>query len=71
MIKILKTVMWNFITGKRQSMKLGRWCHKDYSEKCNADIKSHLANIDNSASNTGLCSTKQIKRLPCKKLEEF
>ncbi len=26
---------------------LGRWCHKDYNEKCNTDIKADLANLDN------------------------
>tara|TARA_B100000424_G_C22906380_1_gene482127 strand:- start:450 stop:668 length:219 start_codon:yes stop_codon:yes gene_type:complete len=28
-------------------MPLGRWCHPEYNDKCNVDIKSHLANLDN------------------------
>jgi hypothetical protein len=28
-------------------MPLGRWCHPEYNNKCNVDIKSHLANLDN------------------------
>ena len=70
MIKLLKTIGWNFFNSKRQTMKLGRWCHKDYSEKCDVDIKSHLANIDNSSSGTGLCLSSKINKKP-KKLLEF
>ena len=28
-------------------MPLGRWCHPEYNNKCDIDIKSHLANLDN------------------------
>ena len=38
---------------------LGRWCHKDYNKKCRSDIKSDLANIDNSGHMTGLCKKTQ------------
>ncbi len=27
-------------------MPLGRWCHPEYNNKCDIDIKSHLANLD-------------------------
>ena len=32
---------------KPQVLPLGRWCHPEYNEKCDVDIKNHLANLDN------------------------
>jgi len=29
------------------TIHLGRWCHPDFNEKCNVDIKADLANLDN------------------------
>ena len=37
----------NIIKKKEVSMPLGRWCHKEYNNKCDTDIKADLANLDN------------------------
>lgn len=29
------------------TIHLGRWCHPNFNEKCNVDIKADLANLDN------------------------
>ena len=56
MLKTLATILYNSIKYRNPPViQLGRWCHPNYSKNCNLDIKSHLANIDNSSSNTGLC----------------
>ena len=54
-MKTIVKVVKNIIKFRDPVIQLGRWCHPNYSNKCNIDIKSHLANIDNSCSNTGLC----------------
>ena len=54
-MKTLVQIVLNYVKYRPQVIQLGRWCHPNYSKKCNTDIKSHLANIDNSSSNTGLC----------------
>ena len=59
MLKTITTILYNFIKYRNQPViQLGRWCHPEYSKKCNIDIKSHLANIDNSSCNTGLFKNK-------------
>ena len=55
MIRLLFNVIVNSIKLKKINMPLGRWCHPNYTYKCNSDIKSHLATIDNSSNLTGLC----------------
>ena len=61
MLKTITSILYNFIKYRdQQVLHLGRWCHPEYSKKCNVDIKSHLANIDNSSCNTGLCKKKII-----------
>ncbi len=62
MYKLFKSVLLNFLTSRRASMTLGRWCHSGYSSKCNAEIKSHLANVDNSSNNTGLCLNRKTAK---------
>ena len=42
----LTTAIRSLIT-KPQVLPLGRWCHPEYNEKCDVDIKNHLANLDN------------------------
>ncbi len=29
------------------TIHLGRWCHPDFNDKCDVDIKADLANLDN------------------------
>ena len=52
--KVLK-VFQNSVLQSKLPGPLGRWCHKEYNLKCRTDIKSDLANIDNSGHMTGLC----------------
>ena len=38
------------ITPAPPTIHLGRWCHPDFNQKCNVDIKADLANLDNNFS---------------------
>tara|TARA_Y100000741_G_C18238739_1_gene552759 strand:+ start:914 stop:1174 length:261 start_codon:yes stop_codon:yes gene_type:complete len=42
------TIFRRVFSKPSHQMPLGRWCHPYYSDNCNIDIKSHLANLDNS-----------------------
>ena len=54
-MKTIIKIISNIVKFRDPVIHLGRWCHPNYSNKCNTDIKSHLANIDNSSNATGLC----------------
>ena len=45
----------NIVYNKPDVRPLGRWCHKQYNNSCNHEIKAFLANLDNSGHKTGLC----------------
>ena len=63
MLKTLATILYNVTSRNPPVIQLGRWCHPNYSKSCNLDIKSHLANIDNSSNDTGLCKTRRRSSL--------
>ncbi len=46
MLRFMKSIHMT-IPKNTNIMPLGRWCHPEYNDKCNVDIKSHLANLDN------------------------
>ena len=58
--------MWKrlFTFNRKPPVPLGRWCHKSYNKTCRTDIKTDLANIDNSGPMTGLC-LKEPNRCSC------
>ena len=46
MLRFVQSIR-SIIPKNSNMMPLGRWCHPEYNDKCNVDIKSHLANLDN------------------------
>jgi hypothetical protein len=66
-INIVRNI-YNNVRFKQPHIMLGRWCHKEYTKICNNDIKSHLANIDNSSANTGLCVSHKKSKTNMKKI---
>ena len=54
-VSILVYNIKNIVYNKPDIRPLGRWCHEQYNNSCNHEIKGFLANIDNSGHKTGLC----------------